>query len=490
MKTIKISIIYFFIIWVCSCNQKTKEDVFSKRINNYLIACETNGFSGSLLISKKHNIIFNKGYGLANKEKEIQNSPEIVVDISSVTKQFTATSILKLTEQGLLNLRDSLSLYFKNIPEDKRDITIHQLLTHSAGLVFGIGEGDFDQIPTEQYFQQLFNTELLHAPGSKYEYSNAGYSVLGRIIEIITEKNYETYLKEEIFQVAGMQQTGYLLPDWNTDLVANEYYFNVINKGSQIEKYQRDGKIAWPLKANGGINSTLKDMYKWYQALDDKKIISASSLEMLTTPYIKEYENGNSYYAYGWVTFQSDRGTKVITHNGFNGVSYFDVVWLPEEDIVILFASNSFTSGVSDIAWEVEKMIFEENYTPEHIQKDTHSEILELSENYKGNIDHLSNELEKAFSSKIKNVFNLDRLARMYINEKEYDKALSFTELNNKLYPNEGVIWDTMGEIYFETNQRDKAIHCFNKALELKSEDSFCFWCEHSSKQLEKLKLQ
>ena len=72
MKTIKISIIYFFIIWVCSCNQKTKEGVFSKRINNYLIACETNGFSGSLLISKKHNIIFNKGYGLANKEKEIQ----------------------------------------------------------------------------------------------------------------------------------------------------------------------------------------------------------------------------------------------------------------------------------------------------------------------------------------------------------------------------------------------------------------------------------
>ena len=102
-------------------------------------------------------------------------------------------------------------------------------------------------------------------------------------------------------------------------------------------------------------------MYKWYQALDDKKIISASSLKMLTTPYIKEYENGNSYYAYGWVTFQSDRGTKVITHNGFNGISYFDVVWLPEEDIVILFASNSFTSGVSDIAWEVEKMIFEDN---------------------------------------------------------------------------------------------------------------------------------
>ena len=93
---------------------------------------------------------------MANKEKEIQNSPETVVDISSVTKQFTATSILKLTEQGLLNLRDSLSLYFKNIPEDKRDITIHQLLTHSAGLVFGIGEGDFDQIPTEQYFQQLY----------------------------------------------------------------------------------------------------------------------------------------------------------------------------------------------------------------------------------------------------------------------------------------------------------------------------------------------
>jgi len=186
----------------------------------------------------------------------------------------------------------------------------------------------------------LFDTDLLFTPGEKYEYSNSGYSILGRIIEIVSGKSYESYLKEELFEPAGMTQTGYLLPKWSSDLVANEYLYNVIDKGNHISKYQQDGKIAWPLKANGGINSTQEDMYKWYLALKNNTVLNNSSMEKLTTPHILEYEGESSYYAYGWAIFQSDRDTKVITHNGYNRINYYEFVWFPEEDALILFSTN------------------------------------------------------------------------------------------------------------------------------------------------------
>ena len=188
-------------------------DVATK-IDSYLSAGVKNGFSGAVLIAVDGKTVLNKGYGLANKNQEIPNSPETVFDIGSVTKQFTAAAILKLTQQNKLSVSDPLSRFFPKLPDDKKKITLHHLLTHSAGLVDTIGDGDFDHIPRDQFFKHLFKTKLLFEPGKKHRYSNAGYSILGRVIELASGQDYETFLYEQLFKPAGMQQTGYLRPQW------------------------------------------------------------------------------------------------------------------------------------------------------------------------------------------------------------------------------------------------------------------------------------
>lgn len=492
MKHLKLTILLLTAICFTACNQRQSEtvntDSLSSLINEYLTACESNGFNGAVLVTKRDSIILNKGYGFANKEKSFANTPKTVYDICSVTKQFTGAAILKLAENEKLELTDSLITYFKDLPVDKQNITIHHLLTHSGGFGHGIGKGDFDHIPEKEYFQQLFNTDLLFTPGEKYEYSNSGYSILGRIIEIVSGKSYESYIREDLFKPAGMSQTGYLLPEWDSDLVANEYLYNVINKENHISEYQKDGKIAWPLKANGGIHSTQEDMYKWYLALKNNTVLNKQSIEKLTAPHILEYEGESSYYGYGWVIFQSDRGTKVITHSGFNGVSYYEFIWFPEEDALILFSTNSSTRESSRIPFELEKMLFDENYKAKPISKSKVSELLKFSENYSGDLSFLGKELKQEFGEKLNNPAYLNRLSGVYLRANKINYAIVITELNTQLFPHDGNIWDTMGDVYLAAKQNEKAIYSYKKALELKPKDDDCFWCENSLEQLGKLK--
>ena len=482
--------IAFSIAFFCLSSSSSGENkIPSKRINDYLMESTSNGFSGSVLVARNDKIILSKGYGFANKEKGIKNNPQTVYDICSVTKQFTAAAILKLVEANKLKLTDSLSKYFEHLPDDKKDITIHQLLTHSAGFVHGIG-GDFDHIPNENYFQIQFNSKLLFTPGTKYSYSNAGYSILARIIELVSGNDYEAYLNENLFNPAGMNQTGYLLPDWEDDQIASEYLYNVSNEGSHIERYKSDGKIAWPLKGNGGINSTQKDMYKWYQALNSDKILSEESIEKLTYPYVPESADSSSFYAYGWAVFKSDRDTKVITHNGFNGINYYEFVWFPEENALILLATNAFTRSVGRMTKEIEKMLFDKNYVAKPIEKNIVSMLYEYTENYTGDVEELSGALKQNFRNEIDSPSWLNRLGGIYLRKQNYKKAIPIFQLNTELFPDDGNIWDSMGEAYLAVNRKEEAKKSFQKALNLKPKEDDCFWCENSLKRLKALTRQ
>jgi CubicO group peptidase (beta-lactamase class C family) len=355
-----------FLLTLTEANAQVKEGdkTLERKIDSYFKEGVSKGFSGAILVSEKGQIVISKGYGLANKEKGILNTSKTVFDIASNTKQFTAAAILKLVEFNELNLTDSISIFFANLPNDKKDITIHQLLTHTSGLQDAIG-GDFDTAPTEQFFKEVFNTPLLHTT-SEYSYSNIGYSVLGRVIEIVSNKDYEVFLNEYLFKPSGMEQTGYLMPKWNTELLANGYTKNIGDFGSSITRYQEDDNVSWHLKGNGGINSTQEDMYKWYKALSSYTILNKSLFEKYTTSYI---DVSNSVgYAYGWGITKSDRKTKRITHNGHNGAFSHSIIWLPIEDVIILYATNTSSSNVERLAYNVEEIIYNQNYQPEPIE--------------------------------------------------------------------------------------------------------------------------
>jgi CubicO group peptidase (beta-lactamase class C family) len=479
------------IIGVTSCTHKqvetTSSTLASARTTAYLEACELNGLNGHALIVQGDSIILSTGFGYADKENSIAPTVNTVFDICSVSKQFTAAAILKLVEQEALNVTDSIGSYFNDVPFDKQNITIHHLLTHSAGFGHDIGDSDFDHIPTSEYFKLLFDSELLFTPGEKYEYSNCGYSVLGRIIEIASGQSYEGYLREHLFLPAGMLQTGYLLPTWDSTMVAKEYAFNVLNRGSNNSNYQQDQKIAWPLKANGGINSTQEDMYKWYLALKNNTVLNKSSIEKLTRPYILEYEGESSYYGYGWAIMQSNRDTKVITHNGYNGLSYYEIMWFPEEDAIILFATNSASQESIGVPGQLEKLLFEIDYKAEPIAKNKLSKILMFIENYQGDVNLLGEELKQAFATLLDEPSSLNRICGVYMRNGQLDKATLIAELNTQLFPSDGNIWDTMGDVYMLASQTENAIASYKRALELRPIDADCFWCSNSSSQLKEM---
>jgi len=476
--------VFLIVLLSISCQKKVdKSNTINTKINNYLKQSEANGFSGAVLVAKNDAIIINKGFGFANKEKNVINNPNTVFDICSVSKQFTGAAIVKLAEENKLKLESPISTFFDYLPEDKKDITIHQLLTHSAG--FGHGStDDFDLTPKDIYFSNLFQEKLLFTPGSKYEYSNSGYSILGRIIELVSGQDYETYLNEKLFQPAGMKQTGYLLPDWDNRTIANEYLLNVSNESSHITHYQKDGEIARTVLANGGIHSTNNDMYKWYQALKSNKILSQKSIEKLTQPYVAEYEDNSSHYAYGWAVFKSKRDSKVITHNGFNGISYNEFVWFPEEDAIILIASNAFIRPIGRITIELENMLFDKTYIPKEFPKDMVSELYKYIEENKGAINDLSEQLKIKFEDVIDSPRHLNRLGGIYYRKNKLDKAIIIYKLNTLLFPEDGNSWDSLGDAYFKANKKDNAIKAFTKALELRPKNDDCFWCDNSSEKL------
>ncbi len=185
------------------------------RIHAYLNAKhQSNDFRGTVLIVRNDSTLFSKGYGAANNKTQVPNSPQTVYRLGSITKQFTAAAILKLQEQGKLSVQDRLCQYVENCPAAWKDITLHQLLTHSSG-VFNYtdlpGFGTHSQQPhtVAQLLERFRDRELQFTPGSKTSYSNSGYLLLGHVIERVSGKPYDAYLQANLFRPLGLKHTGY-----------------------------------------------------------------------------------------------------------------------------------------------------------------------------------------------------------------------------------------------------------------------------------------
>lgn len=447
------------------------------RIDHYLTEGVTQGFSGAVLIAKQGEIVFSQGYGYANKNKKLAYAPDTIATIGSVTKQFTGAAIVKLLTDRKLNVTDTLSKFFDSVPTDKKDITVHQLLTHSAGFVDVIGQGDFDPMPRDVFFKNLLATDLGFKPGSRHVYSNAGYSILGRIVELVAGMSYEQYLNKHLFQPAGMLETGYLMPKWDLGRVANGYLFNVKDMGTLIDRFNQSKKknptnpdrhISWVLKANGGIHSTLNDMYKWYLALKNTTVLSEKEIELLTTPYIAETEDGSSHYGYGWAIFNSDRNTKIVSHNGGNGIFFFDFLWLPEEDVAIIFSTNAH-SRQAEVAWRLERMLFNPKYQPKPIQSSPFEVVFRfISENEPDQFPQLKKLVQEEHGGVFKHPSILNRMGYMALGEEQMKPwAVGLFQINKDLFPKEPNVWDSLGEALLETGRKDEAIKYFKKAAEM-----------------------
>jgi CubicO group peptidase (beta-lactamase class C family) len=314
------------------------------------------GVSGAVLIARNDQVIVNDGFGLADREQRVPVTAETVFDIGSITKQFTAAAILRLEEQGRLRVEDPIGRFFTGVPADKQGITLHHLLTHTAGLIGDLG-GDYQVMPRDSVVARALESELQWAPGTRWDYSNLGYSLLGAIVELASGQPYERYLHEQLFRPAGMAKTGYRIPRWSAAELAVGYRGSE-RWGTPLDHAWADDGPWWNLRANGGMLSTTGDLYRWHRALLSDVVLSTASRQKLFTPHVAENPEGSSHYGYGWAVFTTPRNTRLIAHNGGNGYFFADFRRYVDEEVVVIVATNDASRGMEMVQNRVMAALF------------------------------------------------------------------------------------------------------------------------------------
>jgi CubicO group peptidase (beta-lactamase class C family) len=354
-----------FTLFNCEAqSQKTStQNPAFQKIDKFMTDLETSGFSGSVLVSTKEGV-FKKGVGLSDRENNVKFTTQTISETGSVTKQFTGAAILKLEMQGKLSVQDKMSKYIKGVPTDKSEITLHHLLTHSSGLPPAIGD-DYEAIDREAYVARALKAPLAFQPGTAYEYSNTGYSILAAIIEQLSGKSYEAYLSENLFEPAGMKMTGYQMPKWDNKNVATGYR-NGNRWGRPTGNEQRwaqDGPY-WNLRGNGGILSTVEDLQKWHEALLTEKILSKAAKEKYYGRHIEEGQGAGSYYGYGWASIPTARKTWALWHNGGNGVFFCDFYRYLDEGVTIIVQTNALKPEYRGLGRQLALCVFKPDHQP------------------------------------------------------------------------------------------------------------------------------
>lgn len=316
----------------------------SAALDDYFQKAAGLGFSGAVLVAKDSKIIFRKGYGLADVKRQMPITADTVFDIGSITKVFTAVAVMQLEETGKLNVSDSITKYFAGVPADKAGITIHHLLTHTAGLEH---EDFYDESSPvvreilkdrEKFIQRILGFPLASPPGEKRLYSNSGFSFLAAIVEKISGQPYETYLRENILKPAGMSNTGYMIPVWKNKSVARGYNDGDADYGFPWETQWSGKTIPWDLLANGGLLSTVDDMYKFALALQGEKLLSQKTKDKMFTVYPPSKDQ-----AYGWYVSKNQPDNRLYINHGGDAVPQgwnADFRWYKDDNLTAIVLTN------------------------------------------------------------------------------------------------------------------------------------------------------
>jgi CubicO group peptidase (beta-lactamase class C family) len=264
----------------------------------------------SLAIVREGKIIFAKGYGLANVEHQVPAKPETIFQSGSMGKQFTATAVMMLMEEGKLNLDDKISKYFSEVPPAWEKITVRHLLTHTSGMTDYPSGFDFRRDYTEdELLQRIKAVSLAFQPGEKWSYSNLAYVTLGILIHKVSGQFYGDFLRDRVFTPLQMTTARIISEE---DIVTNRAAGYRIVKNEL--KNQNWVSPSLNTTADGALYLTVYDMIKWDAALDTEKLIKKSSLEQMWTPV--KLNNGTTHpYGFGWA-LREIRGHRIIEHGG------------------------------------------------------------------------------------------------------------------------------------------------------------------------------
>jgi CubicO group peptidase (beta-lactamase class C family) len=332
-----------------------------RQLDAYLAGLASEGFTGAVMVVRDNELALLKGYGTADRASKLPATHRTLFHLGSVTKQLTGAAVLRLEMEGKLRVSDPVTKYLKDVPPDKRPITIHHLLTHTSGIPHRVGECSSRQakVGRDDFVRQVLAAKLESAPGRSHLYSNDGYELLGVIIEVASGEPYEQYLRKHLFEPAGMRSTGYNFGEAELARAARGYHGDKEYTAALNPTFRNATGPAQCLRASGGILSTAEDMYRWYLALGGTRILSARAKEKLFTPHVPESPERTSFYGYGWALFTTPRRTKLIAHDGGIGEHFkSDFRMYADEGVAYFIAGSVAERSAHDASGGMAKIIF------------------------------------------------------------------------------------------------------------------------------------
>lgn len=433
---------------------------------------ELGQLDGTVLVAEHGKVVYQRAFGLANREWKVANTLDTAYRIASMSKQFTATLIMLLVEQGKLKLDDKISLYVPDLkPEIAERVTIHQLLNHTSGIVDFINSPGFwtnrlGERVSRSDIMAIMNRDLEFSPGTSGHYNNSAYTLLGYVIEKQSGKSYEQALDEMILRPLGMTRSGYDAPERLVERKAAGY-------SRVLGKYQPAAPVWMPnIKSSGGMFSTVGDFLRWDRALDGDKLLSAESKRLMFSAYVKDDVWGDLGYGYGWMTGKRDLGgqPRLVHEHGGNGNGNRSLVTrYPEQKRLVVIMLNEGGGNVGPGIYNIRTSISQVLYDmPAPAPKAALSEALMQEINTRD----LAAVVEgfaalRAKTGGAADANELNQLGYAYAFERRFDAAFAVFKFNLLMYPEDGNTYDSMGEVYLMQGDTAAAISNYRRALEL-----------------------
>jgi CubicO group peptidase (beta-lactamase class C family) len=460
--------ILFFLLLIGNLPNGISQDK-AKQIDELLTSYAEYGmFSGSALVVDGGETIYKNGFGLANIEWNISNTPQTKFRIGSLTKQFTAMLVMQQVEAGKLDLQQPISKYLPDYPKQNGDIiSIHHLLTHTSGTPNFTAFPEYNDYMTREFspedlVQVFADSALEFTPGTQYNYSNSGYVLLGYILETVAETSYEDLLQNKIFAPLNMRNSGY---DHHATILTNRAtgYFQSLTKSRNAAYI--DMSVPY---AAGAIYSTVEDLFVWDQALYSNELLSEKHREQLFTPHTPA---GRFDYGYGWAMGDIPLGTSgdsvyVVHHSGgINGFTSL-ITRFPKEGNSVILTGNIATDALEEITRSIANVLYGQPFeSPKKpfareiyiwMKANKPKEVVKLYSKYKN---------DKTYSSL--NEAEMNQLGYEYLWSHRMDQALAVFEINVDAFPNSSNAYDSYGEALIYNGDRKASIENYKKSVEL-----------------------
>ncbi len=468
MKTRKLFILFAIILAITSTNiAQSKVQLIDALVKTHH---EYGQFSGTILVSENGKIIYEKGFGMANREWQIPNKSDTKFRIGSVTKQFTAAMILQLVEEGKMKLDGKITDYLPNYRKDTGSkITIHQLLNHTSGIPSYTDLPGFDEkysrdpFEIKDFVKKFASGDLQFEPGSNWNYNNSGYFILGAIIEKLDGKTYAESLQKRILDKIGMKDTGYDTHDVILKNRASGYQ-------KSLDGYENATYIDTIYGyAAGAMYSTVRDMHKWDQALYGNKILTETSKKLMFTP-------SKSYYGYGVFILDfpvGEKKLKIIQHSGgINGFSCDFARVVDQNHSIVILDNIGYGRHHGEITKSIIKILNGQAIKP---PKQSGREVLLNIARRNGFADAAIEALRLKALNESRYYFfedEFNELGYHLLGKNQTKDAIEVFKLNVTIFPTKSNPYDSLGEAYLKDGQKELALINYKKSVELDSNNS------------------